>query len=123
MEHSLDDTFCIFIDDSGADGQPAKVGMDNPSAIFTLKFGMLESDGWLLGRRTNEPKAMSRQAVVWIQADSDEKRNEVQPVSADEHEKGYMLRFGGELNSFAMWAEGRDAIVLICGCRPTADPD
>ncbi|GIJ86409.1 hypothetical protein Asppvi_005297 [Aspergillus pseudoviridinutans] len=62
----------------------AETGGNNP-AVFTLNDGLLESDGWYLGRFAIEDRSLLPKPVFWHKKGPEFDENSVQRTIIDDH--------------------------------------
>ncbi|KAH7413649.1 hypothetical protein DE146DRAFT_749854 [Phaeosphaeria sp. MPI-PUGE-AT-0046c] len=98
---SLDASFLILIDGkplakpntSGGDRTQATAG-DGTLASCKLENGVLECDGWILGRLNDEDESLGLKEVMWLKKE-DGKEGQLQAVTAEKNGNDYKLLFGG----------------------------
>jgi hypothetical protein len=102
---SLDNSFLIIIDgkplskpDRSTKPNSQATAGDGTLASFKLHDGVLESNGWLLGRLVNEDEeSLGLKKVVWIKKDDSGKGSEeLQKVEAEKTGEAYKLLLGGK---------------------------
>ena len=97
---SLDTPFTIELNGSpianvgsnAEDKTQAKCGSE--AAVFTLKDGHLQHDGWVLGRNKTENRSMLPKEVYWFKAGDDVDKR-VKPVAAHKDGDAIQLKFEG----------------------------
>jgi hypothetical protein len=100
--HTLDTAFTIEINGqpiarvaAGSEEPPqATVGTADNAAMFKLKDGVLECDGWMLGRNRTEDRSLLPKKVMWFKTDS-EKKDQVHPVAVEKTGEEYKPTFHG----------------------------
>jgi hypothetical protein len=97
---SLPSSFTIVLDGSpvakvAADSEDhVQAQLGEEAAVFTLKDGRLECDGWALGRNITENRSFLPKKVLWFKS-NEENANVVQPVTAHEDGDSFKLKFAG----------------------------
>ncbi|KAL5116698.1 hypothetical protein ACEQ8H_005447 [Pleosporales sp. CAS-2024a] len=118
--HTLDTPFTIEINGrpiakvaSGSEERPqATLGTAETAAQFTLKDGVLECDGWMLGRSVSEDRSLLPKKVMWFKRESENKA-QVHPVAVEKSGEDYKPTFHGahlldeEGHVFANMMEGK----------------
>lgn len=100
--HTLDAPFTIEINGrpiakvtAGSDERPqATLGTADDAAMFTLKDGVLECDGWMLGRNVTEDRSLLPKKVMWFKTES-ENKGQVHPVAVEKNGEEYKPTFHG----------------------------
>lgn len=80
------------VGDGAEDKTQAVTGPE--AAVFTLKNGFLQHDGWVLGRNLTENRSMLPKEVYWFKSAEDNERR-VQRVAAHQEGDTISLKFGG----------------------------
>ncbi|KAH3970467.1 hypothetical protein HBH98_001380 [Parastagonospora nodorum] len=97
--HTLPTPFTIEINGlpiapptAGADSPPqATLGTADNAAKFNLKDGVLECEGWMLGRNKTEDRSLLPKKVVWFRVGETE-REQVHPVAVEKSGDGEEYR-------------------------------
>jgi hypothetical protein len=103
--HTLDTPFTIEINgkpiakaNTGGEERPqATLGTADNAAKFKLKDGVLECDGWMLGRNKTEDRSLLPKQVMWFKVDS-ESKDQVHPVAVEKNGEEYKPTFHGTHN-------------------------
>ncbi|KAH3971990.1 hypothetical protein HBH51_105280 [Parastagonospora nodorum] len=93
--HTLPTPFTIEINGlpiapptAGADSPPqATLGTADNAAKFSLKDGVLECEGWMLGRNKTEDRSLLPKKVAWFRVGETE-REQVHPVAVEKSGDG-----------------------------------
>ncbi|KAH6629013.1 hypothetical protein C7974DRAFT_412841 [Boeremia exigua] len=80
------------VGNNAEDRTQAKTGSE--AAVFTLKNGLLQHEGWVLGRNRTENRSFLPKEVYWYKSDADDDKR-VQPVAAHQEGDNIQLTFGG----------------------------
>lgn len=100
--HTLDAPFTIEINgkpiakaNTGGDERPqATLGTAENAAMFKLKDGVLECDGWMLGRNKTEDRSLLPKQVMWFKVEP-ESKDQIHPVAVEKNGEEYKPMFNG----------------------------
>jgi hypothetical protein len=110
--HTLDTPFTIEINgkpiakaNTGGEERPqATLGSADNAAKFKLKDGVLECDGWMLGRNKTEDRSLLPKQVLWFKVDA-ESKDQVHPVAVEKDGEDYKPTFHGACNDMMVLVE------------------